>query len=138
MIHRLQKYFGFNELLLLGVVLVGSALVWNTVTAMQRNYRLQQRFANLESEVELLDLENQNLKYNIMYLRTDSYLELAARDKFNKAAAGETMVYLPNTNAAAKADVKADPAQQTAEKAEGGWQGNLNSWWQFLQGRETS
>ncbi len=132
---KLLKHFGFNDLLLIGALLVALALVWNTVSAMQRNYYLQQKFDKLQAEVDLLEVENQNLGYNINYLKTDSYLELAAREKFSKAASGETLVYLPNTKAAAQ--VQAGEVQkQTPDNKSTGWQGNLVDWWLFLQGRE--
>ena len=58
----ISKYVSFNDLLLVGALLVALALAWNTVTAMQRNYRLQQKYDQLETEVDLQNLENQNLK----------------------------------------------------------------------------
>lgn len=133
--HSITKYLGVDDLLLLGALLVALALGWNTVTAMQRNYRLQQKFDKLQAEVELNELENQNLKYNIAYLKTDDYLELAARDKFNKAASGEHLVYLPNSGAAAKAPVaKATVAPKKVEPK--GWRANVLAWWKFLQGKD--
>ncbi len=131
--NKLTKYFGFNDLILVGALLVALGLGWNTVTAMQRNYYLQQKYNQLSSEVELQKVKNQNLKYNIAYLKTDEYLEVAAREKFNKAAPGETMVYLPKNGEAqqaaiAKTDVKPMKRQST------GWRANVAEWWQFFQG----
>lgn len=137
MIQKITKHFGINELLLIGALLVALGLGWNTVSAMQHNYKLQQQFSQLESEVELLDLENQNIKYNIEYLKTDSYLELAAREKFNKAAQGETMVNLPNTNDSKTVENSVTTDQLAVDNEEGsGWRANLVSWWQFLRGKE--
>lgn len=129
----LQKYFGFNDLLLIGALLIALGLGWNTVSAMQRNYRLQQKYDQLKAEVELQEIQNENLKYNIEYLKTEDYLELAARDKFSKALPGETMVYLPTQAEAHQAPV----AKSTVTKkkvASTGWKANINSWWQFIKG----
>lgn len=133
---NIKKYFGFNDLLLVGALLIALGLGWNTVSAMQRNYRLQQKYDQLKAEVELAELQNQNLRYTIGYLKTDDYLELAAREKFNKALPGETMVYLPSSGAAPKAPV-AKNTVQTRKPEPQGWRGNVRAWWRFLQGKDT-
>ena len=115
--------------------MIALGLGWNTISAMQRNYRLQQKYDQLQAEVELQELRNQNLKYNIAYLKTDDYLELAARDKFSRALPGETMVYLPSAAAATQAPVAKSTVVKKAVQPKG-WRANVQSWWQFLQGRD--
>lgn len=134
---KIQKYFSFNDLLLVGALMFALGLGWNTVTAMQRNYRLQQKYDQLKVEVELEELQNENLKYNIAYLKTDDYLEIAARDKFNKALPGESMVYLPSNKEAKRAPVAkstAPPKQQEPI----GWRANMRAWWDFLRNEDIS
>lgn len=131
---NIKKYISFNDLLLVGALFFALGLGWNTVSAMQRNYRLQQKFDQLKAEVELSELENQNLKYNIAYLKTDDYRELAARDKFNKALPGETMVYLPKHSSVTQAPIAKNKVQPKKVQP-GGWQANVKAWWQFLQGK---
>lgn len=131
-----HKYFKFNDFLLLSALLIALGLGWNTITAMQKNYRLQQKYDRLKAEVELNELENQNLKYNIAYLKTDDYLELAARDKFSKALPGETLVYLPGSGSAKQAPVAKSTVKKTKPVSKG-WRGNLQSWIKFLQGKES-
>lgn len=130
---KIKRYFSFNDALLVGALLVALALVWNTVSAMQRNYHLQQKYDKLNAEVELLKIKNQNLKYTINYRKTNDYLELAARDKLNKATSGETLVFLPGDNKTAalvaKNTVKSQAPVPTGLKA------NLTAWWNFLQGK---
>ena len=135
MTENFKKYFKFDDLLLVGALLIALGLAWNTVSAMQRNYRLQQKYNQLQAEVSLLGLENQNLKYKINYLKTDDFLELSARDKFNKAIEGETMVYLPNSGEPQKALVAKSAVISKKPQAKG-WQGNLASWVNFLKGRQ--
>ncbi len=134
---QLSRYFSFNDALLVGALLVGLALVWNTVTTMQYNYYLQQKYDNLKAEVDLQELQNQNLKYNIAYLKTDDYLELAARDKFNKAAPGENLVYLPDNGTSQSAPVAKNTAQPKKVEPHG-WKTNVQSWWHFLQGKDSN
>lgn len=135
MTENFKKYFKFDDLLLVGALLISLGLAWNTVSAMQRNYRLQQKYNQLQDEVTLLDLENQNLKYKINYLKTDDFLELSARDKFNKAIEGETMVYLPSSGESQKAAVAKSTVLPKKAQVKG-WQGNLASWIDFLQGKQ--
>lgn len=132
--HSLKKYLTFDDLLLLGALLISLGLAWNTVTAMQRNYRLQQKYNQLQAEVSLIELENQNLRYKIAYLKTDDFLELAAREKFNKAIPGEAMVYLPGSGSAQKAAVAKSTVAPTKSRPKG-WQANVASWVRFIQGK---
>lgn len=132
--YDLKKYFSFNDLLLVGALLVALGLGWNTVTAMQRNYHLQQKYNQLKAEVELDRLQNQNLKYNIAYLKTEDYQELQAREKFNKALPGESLVYLPSNSAATQAPVAKSTAKKNKSQPKG-WRANVLAWWHFLQGK---
>lgn len=133
---KLLKYFGFNDLILIAALFVALGLGWNTVNAMQRNYYLQQKYNQLSAEVELQKIKNQNLRYNIEYLKTDEFLELAAREKFNKAAPGETLVYLPSNGASQKAPIASSEIAPKKKQATG-WRANLSEWWLFLQGKTT-
>ena len=134
--NQIKKYFSFNDILLLAALVLALSLGWNTVTAMQRNYRLQQKYDQLKAEVELEQLQNENLKYNIAYLKTNDYLELAARDKFNKALPGETLVYLSGNSVAKRAPVAKNTTQQKQNDTKG-WRSNVSAWWSFLRGRDT-
>ena len=130
----IEKYVHSNDLVLLLALVVAGALMWNTVVAMQKNYRLQQKYNRLTAEVELQEIENQNLKYQIAYLKSDGFLELAARDKFNKAAPGETLVYLPGSGEEQRSVVAVSKAPKQPER-QTGWRANLQSWRQFLTGQ---
>lgn len=135
----ISKYFTINDTLFVLALIIALALAWNTVVAMQRNYHLEQRFKQLTTDVELQELENQNLKYNIAYLKSDDYLELAAREKFNKASPGETMVYLPGeTNDSVIPTNTTNTGSYTPPSQPKGWKANLSSWWRFLRGQQNS
>ncbi len=129
-----HKYINKGDFILIGALVVAFTLGWNTITAMQRNYRLQQKYSRLQAEVELQEITNQNLKYQIEYLKTDAYLELAARDKFNKSLPGETLVYLPGSG---EAERQAVATQKEVKKIEikKGWRGNIETWWRFVRGK---
>lgn len=127
---RISKYFSSGDLVPLGVLLVALALAWNTVLAMQRNYRLEQRYKQLTAEVELLEIENQNTKYMIEYTKSDDYRELAARSKLGKAFNGESLIHINGKNISAK---EPEPQKQVIAKKEStGWRSNLQAWWHFF------
>lgn len=129
-----HKYLRTNDLVLLLALVLAIALVWNTIVAMQKNYRLQQKYDRLSAEVELLELENQNLRYEIEYRKTDAYLELEARDKFSKAAPGEKLVYLPNNGKDERSKVAKDTENKAERVKRTGIMGNLEAWWLFITG----
>lgn len=128
-----SKLVSSEDLVLLVALVVALALVWNTVSAMQRNYRLQQKYDRLKAEVSLQEIENQNMKYQIQYLKSDSFLELQARDKFNKASTGEHLVYLPSNGQAAQQAVVAS-TNNNKKPTPTGWRANLSAWWHFIKG----
>lgn len=69
---------------------------FNTVKITLRNYELAQQIDNLEEEIAVLELENQNFKFQINYYQTDAYLDLEARDKLNVVSPGERLLILPD------------------------------------------
>jgi len=108
--------------------IIALSLIWSTVKAVQKNYELQAQVDSLEEEISLLELENENLKLGIDYYKTDTYLELEARQKFNKAARGESVLLLPKDGDGPEAETE---NQQESESE----RTNLEQWTYFLFGR---
>lgn len=75
---------------------------------MNRNWQLEQRLESRRKELTLLQLEIGSLELENQYYASEEYQELAARDKQNKIADGESLVYLPPNSdyARHKHDVK--------------------------------
>lgn len=116
------------------VAIVGSLLVvwfgYNTTLSILRNYELAQKIDDLENEIAILELENQNLKFQIGYYKTDAFLELEARDKLSKVAAGEKLLILPENRYDAIAEAPDNTIQdKTSQISE-----NLSAWTNFLFG----
>lgn len=107
--------------------IIAISLVWSTIKAVQKNYQLQSQVDNLSEEIAILELENQNLKLGIDYYKTDTYLELEARQKFNKSANGESVLLLPKDGDGPAAENE-DQNGQTEEKS------NFEQWKYFLFG----
>ncbi len=98
---RLKQAFEINRIVRIVGIIVSLILVYNTILTVKKNYALQQEVDNLRHEVDILALENKQIELRIAYLKTDEFLELAAREKFNKKAPGEHVVVLPPIKSAA-------------------------------------
>lgn len=127
-----RNIFELNQIVQVVGIVIAMSLAWNTVKVAQKNYGLQQQVDKLANEIAILELQNQQLKYNIEYFETDEYLELAAREKFNKKAPGEHVVALSRD----------DPVDTLEESVVNGskvkpvYQENLDQWFYFLFGWE--
>ncbi|MDX1765387.1 MAG: septum formation initiator family protein [Candidatus Saccharimonadales bacterium] len=133
----LEDVFNLNNLLYLVALVIALSLSWNTVKVIERNYSLEQEVDALEEEIAILSLENENLKYNIAYYETDDYLEVVAKEKFNKRAAGERVAVFEKddfqpTKTALNADIPEEPDQEPDYKE------NFSAWWDFLFNNDPS
>lgn len=131
-----KQLFTLNNLLYLLAVALAFFIVWKTVDVVLENYALQKKVDDLENEVAVLELENEKLVFNNEYYKTDSYLELAARDKFNKKAPGERVIYVPIYEAPVEAESDTPENEATDDKSER--EKNIDQWLYFLFGREPS
>ncbi len=105
---------------------IALSLIWSTIKTIQKNYQLQGQVDSLEEEISILELENENLKLGIEYYKTDTYLELEARQKFNKAGANESVLLLPK-------DGDGPDANQNGQE-EDSEPSNFQQWKYFLFG----
>jgi len=129
-----RNLFEQNQIVQVFGVVIAVSLIWNTVKVVQKNYGLQAQVDKLSDEISILELQNQQLQYDIGYFKTDEYLELAAREKFNKRADGERVIALPK-------DDPSDPLppeEQAKLIPKPQYQENLEQWLYFLFGREPS
>ena len=112
---------------------------WSGVKAIETNYGLQKQISKLQQENAVKKLANQNLKLQNEYYKTPQYLELAARQDFGLAAAGETVLVVPrhvamaNTVDVPKPSTGAKPAQKEKTSM---YERNFNAWLDFLFHRQ--
>ncbi len=78
------------------VLLVIVYMAFSAINVIARNYELQQRMDDLIAENEILELENEQLRFEIAYYQTDSFVEREARDKLEMQAPGEHTVIFPD------------------------------------------
>jgi len=119
-----------GQVVLAIIVLLAS---WSTVSAIQTNYELQKQVSELEQKVEISRLEAQNLRLKNQYLETDTFLELAARRQFGRAAPGEKVLLVPKDVALAYTVTEEDAdLQATVETNKPAYQQNLEDWSNFF------
>lgn len=71
-------------------------MAFSSLNVIARNYQLQQRMDDLIAENEILQLENEQLQFEITYYQTDAFVEREARDKLELQAPGERTVIFPD------------------------------------------
>jgi len=117
------------------IVLVALLLGYNTLAAILRNYELQGRVDRLDDEIGILELENNKLRYNNEYYKTDSYLEKRARESLNLRRPGEEVVIVPRRQSVSvNQDDRADEQPGIVERA----RANLNDWYNLFAGKSKS
>ena len=119
-----NEFFTFSHVIF---VIILIAFVWWTtsaISAMNRNWVLQQRLGEKKVEKTRLEIEVETLKLEQEYLKSEEYQEYMARVKQNRMAEGETMVILPKNSEEAKNKYK-NTAPETHKKS------NFELWLDF-------
>ncbi len=121
---RFKRNHIINLVIMVVVVYVAIA----TLNVIARNYQLQQRMDQLISENELLELENEQLRLEIAYFQTDSFVEKEARAKLNLQAPGEHTVIFSDLIPGPVEPPEPEPEQTFVEAAND----NIREWLYFL------
>jgi cell division protein FtsB len=149
MLNKVKTHFNsgklqfLNDTKNLGLIAFGviALLVsWSGVNSIQANYGLQKQISELSQQNTVAELENTNLKLRNEYLKTDQYLELAARRQFGKAAPGETVVNVPKKVALANTVEPKNVAIKvaTTEESKPFYLKNLQAWVDFFLHRDAA
>ena len=131
---RLRDYFSIGAVGAYIIGLVALSVAWEGAKVVQRNYTLLKQVSVLEQQVEIAQVKVENQKLQNEYYKTDAFLELAARQQFNKAAPGEKLLIVPKNIALSKlppdTTVKETPVAAVSTHLS-----NWQAWLQFLSGR---
>ncbi len=111
MFNRVKNFFNRRRLFLFAVFVIVAWAGASTLGVISRNYKLQQQVDQLQSQIDLLKLQNQQVEYQIAYYNTDAFVEKEARDKLDLQAPGEHVVIFPN-----KVPTKAPPTLTPQEQ----------------------
>lgn len=114
------------------LIIVGVAVFWLgfmtiTIDVMNRNYRLQRQVDQGVLDNQVIEIQNENLRLEQAYYKTNEYLELSARALLGKALPGEHLVLLKRAEVA---DTNQGKTNQQFEQ-----RSNLDQWFDFLSGK---
>lgn len=122
---------------LLGFGFIALLVTWSGIKSIETNYQLQKQISKLQQENTVAKLENANQKLRNEYYKTDTFLELAARRQFGKAAPGETLYLVPKKVALAHTiDIAQPSSPKTDADSRPFWQKNLEAWVNFFLHRQ--
>ena len=124
-----RRYATINNIVVVLALCIALSLVWGTVVTLQRNFAFQRQVDDLDQQVELLQLQSQNLKYQQKYFQSDEFSELSAREQLGKVAPGEKLVILPSSE-----DIKDTAGDTTTQTTTAVKASNYGQWMQFLFG----
>ena len=96
--YRIKHWFNQDRLIFVVAVSMCLIWTWGAISAMSRNWSLEQRLVSRRQELALLQLELDSLELENRYYASEEYQELAARAKQNKLLEGESLVYLPENS----------------------------------------
>lgn len=128
---RIKRWFSQDRFGFFVAVIVCLAWTYGAVSSASRNWQLEQRLNNKRRELRLLELEIDTIELENQYYASEEYQELAAREKQNKVAEGETLIYLPeNTDYAKHKNKIVQPVinEEPEEKT------NFEQWMSFVFG----
>ena len=113
------------------LVVFSILLGWNTYQVILNNYKFQQTVDEFNDEIAVLELENQKIKYDIEYYKTDSYLEQRARESLNLRAKGEEAIAVPRRDPEDLTTAKKQPKLSILKQSSS----NFKEWVDLFTGR---
>ena len=90
------------------------------------NWQTDQKLKKISNDIDLLSIENQNLKSQVAYYQTDSFKEKEAREKLGLAKPDEKVVILQNEPQSPA------PTEATTEETVGEKKSNPRLWWEYF------
>jgi cell division protein FtsB len=117
-------------------VIIVLLISWSGVKSIQANYGLQKQINELDQQNKISQMENDNLRLQNEYYKSNQYLELSARRNFGLAAPGGKVIVIPQSVALAYvANVKLGNGQQDGSSKKTAIQNNAQSWLNFFLNR---
>ena len=84
-----KDWFTIDNLIMVCALIIAAAWIWGSISAMERNYKLQ-----LQLEIKNREKIISEIKYKNQYLKSDEYQELAARENLGLVNPGEHVLIL--------------------------------------------
>lgn len=126
---RIKRGLSRERMLFLVAALACLAWTFSAISAMSRNWELEQRLVAKRYERDVLQLEIESLELENRYFASEEYQELSARTRQNKIDEGETLVYLPDNSDYAKHKHDGIKDEEIVEEP-----ANYEQWFTFIFG----
>jgi len=126
---RIKRGFSRERIFFSLAVLACLAWTFSAISAMSRNWELEQRLVAKRYERDILQLEIESLELENRYYASEEYQELAARARQNKIGEGETLIYLPDNSDYAKHKHDGVTVEEAIEEP-----ANYEQWFTFIFG----
>lgn len=123
-----HDYLTLNNVVMLIACLIALNWMWGSITAMQRNYDLQQMVDRKRQQVEIEKLRVSLLEYEGKYYESSEYLDLAVRQRMGLGYPGEKQIIVASTDDDSSVQPTTDTV--TTPKADS----NFQQWMNFLFG----
>ena len=124
--HKLEGFWTIPRVIVAVVIIAVLIWIFMTIQVLNNNYKLQRQVDNAKLDNQVTELQNENLKLEQMYYKTDEYMDLQARSLLGRAQPGEHMVILPRIQTQAQTDT----SMATSET-----KSNIDQWLDFLFGQ---
>ena len=89
-----KDWFTIDNLIMVCALIIAEAWIWGSISAMERNYKLQLQLEIKNREKIISEIKYKTLKYENQYLKSDEYQELAARENLGLVNPGEHVLIL--------------------------------------------
>jgi cell division protein FtsB len=122
---EIKKHLTLNNTVLLIALILALSWAWSTINVLSKNYDLERQVEQGRLDTDIMKLQNENLRLEQAYYKTNEYLELSARKLLNKSQPGEHLVILPRVDSKTPTTATATPV---VEKS------NFEQWIDFLFG----
>lgn len=136
---KLQQLLDPHNIALYIFGIIVLAIAWSGAKTVQNNYQLQKQITTLQQQNQLLALQNGNTFLKNQFYRTNTYLELSARQNLGLALPGEQVLVVPKSTAMKYVDPKLaknkQPVQLQPNDTRSKYVKNLEAWRDFLLGR---
>ena len=127
--YRIKHWFSSEHIVFIVAISLCLVWTWSAISAMSRNWELEQRLVARRYELTLEQLEIDSIELENKYLASEEYQELSARAKQNKKLEGEFLVYLPDNSDYAKHKHEETKVEEIVEEPS-----NFEQWFTFLFG----
>lgn len=135
----LKRIFSSKPVLFLEVAIL-LFFAFNVGKEMYKKHSIEQEVSRLEAEIGKLENNKSELAALLSYVKTDTFVEQEAREKLNLAGEGESLLLMPDADAA-NASTSPEETENLSSETPGiakddparlAENSNLGRWWKYF------